>query len=62
MFGNRDIKQQGIQNFLTNTQSFYLPVTPDGSTLVYTSFQNGIVSNYEQLESIKVNLMTLGIA
>lgn len=61
MFADRDTKLPELQKYLQNAQTFYLPVTPDGFTLIYTSLQNGIISNYVQLDAIKVNLMTLGI-
>ena len=62
MFDNRDTKLPEIQKCLQNSQNFYLPVTPNGCTLTFTRIENGIVSNFVQLDAFKVSLMTLGNA
>lgn len=60
VFRNRDPYSQEVATTIDNTNFFYLPVTPDGYSVIYSSLRNYSVSAFV-LDSIsKAFFMTAG--
>ena len=59
LFNYRDPESPAIQKCFRNMEYFYLPVTPDGSSVVYIGLENDKSSNYDFDNANKTFFMTL---
>ena len=59
LFNNRNPESASIQKCFKNMECFYLPLTPDGSSVVFIGLENDKSSNYDFDNANKTFFMTL---
>lgn len=60
LFKNRDPESPAVQQCLNNQINLYLPVTPDGCSVIYHGLSNDKSANYNFDEATKTFFMNLG--